>query len=150
MFHWIPTVKDEGTKYLHIEYRAVSVVFRTIDPQPPLPLASVSSSPRTKGWGTHSPGSEGVGVNISKDAWHWIGLLQYNPSTDGGVWVASCIILFYTSEGLSAGWADRYRRNSKIYTIRWKHHVLYRITVCKCVDNTVCCQPFSRFFSRIR
>ncbi len=24
---------------------------------------------------------EGVGVNISEDARHWIGLLQYNPST---------------------------------------------------------------------
>jgi hypothetical protein len=65
----------------YIEYRAVSGVFRTIDPHPPLPLASVSS-PRTKDGGrTHSPGGEGVGVNISEDARHWIGLLQYNPST---------------------------------------------------------------------
>ncbi len=68
-----------------IEYRAVSGVFRTIDPPTPLNPVSVSS-PRTKGGGggvgTHSPGGEGVeGVNISEDARHWIGLLQYNPST---------------------------------------------------------------------
>jgi hypothetical protein len=30
---------------------------------------------------TYSPGGEGVGVNISEDARHWIGHLQYNPST---------------------------------------------------------------------
>ncbi len=61
----------------------MSGVFRTIDPPPPLHSASVSS-PRTKGggWGTHSPGGDGGGgVNISEDARHWIGLLQYNPST---------------------------------------------------------------------
>jgi hypothetical protein len=42
--------RERATKYLHIyvEYRAVSGVFRTIDPPPPLSLASVSS-PRTKG-----------------------------------------------------------------------------------------------------
>jgi hypothetical protein len=27
------------------------------------------------------PGGERVGVNILEDARHWIGLLQYNPST---------------------------------------------------------------------
>jgi hypothetical protein len=47
----------------YIEYRAVSGVFRTIDPPPPLLLASVSS-PCTKGGGTHSPGGEGVGGSI--------------------------------------------------------------------------------------
>ena len=51
----------------------VSGVFRTIGPPPPLHPASVSS-PRTEG-------GEGVGVNFSEDARHWIGLLQYNPST---------------------------------------------------------------------
>jgi hypothetical protein len=68
-------------------YRVQSSVWRlpNIDPPPPLHPASVSS-PRTKGggeggYGTHSPGGEGVGVNISEDARHWIGLLQYNPST---------------------------------------------------------------------
>ncbi len=44
----------------YIEYRAVSGVFRTIDPPPPLHPAS-GSSLRTKGGGTHSPGGEGVG-----------------------------------------------------------------------------------------
>jgi hypothetical protein len=65
----------------YIEHRAVSSVFRTIDPPPPLPLASVSS-PRTKGGGGYT---FGWGVNISEDARHWIGLLQYNPSTCAGV-----------------------------------------------------------------
>ena len=55
----------ESVQYIHtvltyIEYRAVSCVFRTIDP------------PRRPG---------GEGVNISEDARHWIGLLRYNPST---------------------------------------------------------------------
>jgi hypothetical protein len=45
----------------YIENRAVSGVFRTMDPPPPLHPASVSF-PLTKGGGsTHSPGSEGVG-----------------------------------------------------------------------------------------
>jgi hypothetical protein len=67
----------------YIEYRAVSGVFRTIDPTTPLHPASVSS-PRTKdgggGGGTHSPGGEGVGgqYSISEDARHWIDVLQYN------------------------------------------------------------------------
>ncbi len=50
----------------YIENRAVSGVFRTIDPPPPVHPASVSS-PRTKGeggGGTHSPGGEGVGRSI--------------------------------------------------------------------------------------
>jgi hypothetical protein len=66
----------------YIEYRAVSGVFRTIDPPPPLHSASVSS-PCTKGGGyIHTRRAvRGWGVNISEDARHWIGLLQYNPST---------------------------------------------------------------------
>ncbi len=65
----------------HIEYRAVFGVFRTIEPPPPLRAASVP--PHTiGGGGKHSSGGEGVlGVNILEDARHWIGLLQYNPST---------------------------------------------------------------------
>jgi hypothetical protein len=66
----------------YIEYRAVSGVFLTIDPPPPLD-PSEWSSPCTEGgrytlagrWGG------GGGINISKDARHWIDLLQYNPST---------------------------------------------------------------------
>ncbi len=65
----------------YLEYRAASGVFRTIDPPPPLPLASVSS-PHTKSGGVHTRrGVRGWGVNISEDARHWIGLLKYNPST---------------------------------------------------------------------
>jgi hypothetical protein len=60
----------------YIEYRAVSGVFRTIEPSSPLHPASMSSPA-----GTHSPGGEGMGVNIWEDARHGIGLLQYNPST---------------------------------------------------------------------
>jgi hypothetical protein len=68
----------------YIEYRAVSGVFRTTElliPHPPLHPASVSS-PSTKGGRVHTRRAvRGWGVNISEDAWHWIGLLQYNPST---------------------------------------------------------------------
>ncbi len=55
--------KEGGTDHkvlTYIEYKAVSGVFRTIDP-------------------THSLGGDGVD---SEDARHWIGLLQYNPSKD--------------------------------------------------------------------
>ncbi len=38
-------------------------------------------APKEGGGYTHSPGGEGVGVNILEDARHWIGLLQYNSST---------------------------------------------------------------------
>ncbi len=66
----------------------MSGVFQNIKiltPPSPLPLASVSS-PRTKGGGGGTlAGRWGVGggggVNILEDARHWIGLLQYNPST---------------------------------------------------------------------
>ena len=65
----------------YIDYRAVSGVFRTTDPPPPLHPASVSS-PRTKGGGVHTRRAvKGWGVNISEEVRHWIGLLQYNPST---------------------------------------------------------------------
>ncbi len=65
-------------------YRVQSSVwrFRTIDPSPPIHPASVSYL-RSK-VGGYSPGGEGVvvwWVNISEDARHLIGLLQYNPST---------------------------------------------------------------------
>jgi hypothetical protein len=44
----IPDLALAHKELTYIEYRAVSGVCRTIDPPPPLPLASVSS-PRTKG-----------------------------------------------------------------------------------------------------
>ncbi len=58
------------TKYLrmHVEYRAVSGVFQNIDPHP---LSTQRGAGRG---GTHSPGGEGVGVNILHDARHRIGL----------------------------------------------------------------------------
>jgi hypothetical protein len=62
----------------YIDYRAVSGVFRTIGPPPSLHPAR---APAPKAGGTHSPGGEGMGVNISEDARQWIDLLQYNPST---------------------------------------------------------------------
>jgi hypothetical protein len=58
----------------YIEYRAVSGVFRTIDPPTPLPLTSVSFLPPHRA-------ARGWGINILEDARHWIGLLQHNPST---------------------------------------------------------------------
>jgi hypothetical protein len=67
----------------YIEYRAVSGVFRTIDPPPPVHSASVSSH-RHQRRGVHTRRAvRGWEVNISEDARHWIGLLQYNPSTQG-------------------------------------------------------------------
>ncbi len=60
----------------------MSGVFRTtkllsIDlPHPLLPTQRVFPPPAPKAGGKHSPGGEGVGVNISGDARHWIGLLQ--------------------------------------------------------------------------
>ncbi len=82
------SVSDKWTHKVltYVEYRAVSGVFQNIDPPPPLPLASVSS-PCTKGGGvhTHRP-VRGWGVNILEDARHWIGLLQFNPSTNGHIY----------------------------------------------------------------
>ncbi len=58
----------------------MSGVFQNNDPHP---LSTQLGCPPAaqKAGGTHSPGSEGVGVNILEDARHWIGLLQYNLST---------------------------------------------------------------------
>ncbi len=65
----------------YIEYRALSGVFRNIDPPPPHRPASVYTPPLWWGRKTHSLGVRGWGVNSLEDARHWIGLLQYNPST---------------------------------------------------------------------
>ncbi len=80
----------------YIEYRAVSGVFRTID------------SPRTKGggggWYILAGRWGGGGVNF--DARHWIGLLQYNPSTGTDVHglsiqcLSSVLEFFYNLWGL--------------------------------------------------
>jgi hypothetical protein len=62
-------------------------VFQNIDPPPPTLLNPASvSSPRTKdgGRGVHNRQAvRGRGVNNLEAARHWIGLLQYNPSTLG-------------------------------------------------------------------
>jgi hypothetical protein len=56
----------------YIEYRAVSGVFQTIDPPPPLRPASVSF-PRTNGRGYTLAGQwGGWGVKILEDARHWL------------------------------------------------------------------------------
>ncbi len=57
--------------FTYIEYRAVSGVFRNYWPPTPSPPSEcVLPAHQRDG-----------GVNISEDASHWIGLLQYNPST---------------------------------------------------------------------
>ncbi len=72
-----------GRKILTYVHRTVSDVFRTIDspPTPPLHLASVPS-PRTKGVHTRRAARGwpvgGQYFDISEDARHWIGLLQYS------------------------------------------------------------------------
>jgi hypothetical protein len=51
----------------------------------PLSTLRVCPPPHQRRGGTHSPAVRGWGLNIfniSEDARHWIGLLQYNPSTD--------------------------------------------------------------------
>ncbi len=40
-----------------------------------------------KAEGSLSPSGERVGVNISEDVRHWIGLLQYNPSTSPAIFL---------------------------------------------------------------
>ncbi len=72
--------KHGGGSHTVLTYNRVqSSVWHLPNPHPPLHPASVSS-PRIKGGG-HTRGGEGVGGNILEDAKHWIGLLQYNPST---------------------------------------------------------------------
>ncbi len=59
----------------------MSGVFQNIDPPPPPHPASVSY-PRAKGGWVHTRRAvRGWWVNILEDARHWIGLLQFNPST---------------------------------------------------------------------
>ncbi len=65
-------------------YRVQSSVWHLLNYWPPTPLHPASvSSPRTKGGGVQTRRAvRGWGVNISEDARHWIGLLQYNPTTE--------------------------------------------------------------------
>ncbi len=100
--HIFPDLLTPPHKVLtYIEYRAVSGVFGTIDPHPPLHPASVSSL-HTKGGGYTLAGRwGGGGVNISEDARHWIGLLQSNPFTFRPL-VTTCHI---SSVGGAWGWA---------------------------------------------
>jgi hypothetical protein len=74
--HWL------GAQSTYI-WRAQSSVWRLPNywPPTPSPPCEFVLPPHHKAGGTHSPGGEGVWVNISEDARHWIGLLQYNPST---------------------------------------------------------------------
>ncbi len=68
----------------YVEYRAVSGVFRTIDPRPPpsLPLARVCPPPAPKAGGYTLAGRWGGGGSIlRKTPDIGLGLLQYNPST---------------------------------------------------------------------
>ncbi len=68
-------------------YRVQSNAWRLPNywPPTPSPPSECVLPPRQRGGRTHSPGGvRGWGVNISEDARHWIGLLQYNPSTAQG------------------------------------------------------------------
>jgi hypothetical protein len=69
----------------YIEYRTVYYMASSelLTPPPPLHPASVSPPPAPKAGGGVYTRQEvrGWGVNISEDARHWIGLLQYNPPT---------------------------------------------------------------------
>ncbi len=64
------------------EYRAVSGIFRNRNYwPPPRSTQRVCPLPHQRR-GVHTRRAvRGWGVNISEDARHWIGLLQYNPST---------------------------------------------------------------------
>ncbi len=58
----------------------MSGVFQLLTPTPSPSNECILPPHQRRGY-THSPGCERVGVNILEDARHWIGLLQYNPST---------------------------------------------------------------------
>jgi hypothetical protein len=79
-------------KYLHIQCTDQCLASsKLLTPPPPFHPASVSS-PRTKGGGMHTRRAvRGWGVNSFEDARHWIGLLQYNPSTP-------CILIFIAGD----------------------------------------------------
>jgi hypothetical protein len=84
----------------------MSGVFRTIDHTPPLHPASVSS-PALKGGGIHTRRAVRGGGNIVEDARHWIGLLQYNPSTS--VLIDKCVWCRYSD----VSWSTAHTTRSK-------------------------------------
>ncbi len=91
-------------------YRVLRSVWRLPNywppPPPPLNQASVSS-PRTKGGEIHTRrAARGVGVNISEDTRHWIGRLQYNPSTSP--------LSSHSNWGAKVGSFDPYRQTRKV------------------------------------
>ncbi len=69
---------QEHKELAYIENRSVSGIFRTKLLTPtPSPPSECDLPPKAGGGGvTNSPGGEGVGINISEDARHWIGFLQ--------------------------------------------------------------------------
>ncbi len=70
----------------------MSEVLRTIDPPPTLsPPSECVLPPHQRRGDTHSRAVRGWGINISEDAIHWIGLLQYNPFTYKTKSLPSCI-----------------------------------------------------------
>jgi hypothetical protein len=75
---FIPAILLKQKVLTYIEYRAVSGVFRTIDPPPPLHPASVCtpSAPKAGGY-THSPVGEGWGGSIVRKTPD-IGLASYS------------------------------------------------------------------------
>ncbi len=78
------------TKYTYI-CRVQSSVWHLSKYWPPTPSPPCECvlPPHQRRGGTHSPGGEEVGghiFNVLEDARHWIGLLQYNPSTQWSKW----------------------------------------------------------------
>ncbi len=59
----------------------MSGVFQNIDPPTPSPPSECVLPPHQRR-GLHTRRAvKGCGINIVEDARHWIGFLQYNPST---------------------------------------------------------------------
>ncbi len=85
-FIYPPWLKEKYSHKSTYTYRVQSSVWRLRNYWPPTPFPpSECVLPPLQRWGdTHLPGGEGGGrgVKISEDARRWIGLLQYNPSTD--------------------------------------------------------------------
>ncbi len=75
-------------------YRVQSSVWRLPNywPSTPSPPSECVLPPRQRrGVYTLARGWGGGGVNILQDARHWIGLLQYNPSTSKCTWRHRCL-----------------------------------------------------------